>query len=125
MTFAIQFVNQYFLLLVPLVLLAVGALFLVHLRRSRRWWLVWGVCATLIVGTLLWLRSPPATITQFRRAGTENGETLNLQGPASDAVVSQVSEVFAPGTLADIRAAIGSSGSKPTLVELYTDFGLG
>jgi thiol:disulfide interchange protein len=110
----LQFLNQYGLLLLPLGLLAFGAIVLIRKRSSRKWWLTWvGLAALLAVGFFS-LRTPAATLTYFQPSD-----------PDSPDPVVQVSEVHQFADPEALRSFLATSGGKPTLVDFYTDFGVG
>jgi thiol:disulfide interchange protein len=107
-----QFLNQYVLLLLPILLLVAWAAWLAAHRGSRKWWVVWlCLCVGLFAG-IRTVRTPAATLTFFGTA--EKGEAPGQEGP-------QVLQFTRPQ---DVRKAIANSGGKPTLVEVYADFGV-
>lgn len=108
----LQFVNQYSFLFVCAAVLIGATVYLRRRQVSRGWWGVWGMMALANVGVVMMLPTPAARLSygdlgSARYAGSEN--FLNLSGPES------ISEI----------KAILVEGKRPTLVEFYSDFGLG
>jgi len=111
MTQVIQWLNGYALLWVPIIVAAGTALVLV-IRRSRvRWWAAWvaGVLGFAQGASLL--RSADGTVVE------------NTQGDEGPPVVWRQSLEW--NSADSVEQTIRASGGRPTLVELYTDFGLG
>lgn len=111
MTHAIQWLNGYALLWVPIVVAAGTALVLV-IRRSRvRWWAAWvaGVLGFVLGAPLL--RSAEGTVVE---------NTTGDEGPPI--VLGQSLEWDSADS---VEQTVRASGGRPTLVEFYTDFGFG
>jgi hypothetical protein len=135
----LQFLNQYFLVLLPAAVLAGCGVGLVLRRPRWGWWAAWAVLCLATGGGLLALRTPAATLTAFRAAGP--AATLIAFRPAQPAEATPGdagTELVAAGesliriddtpqlnSVAEIRGFLADSGGKPTLVEFYTDYGLG
>jgi hypothetical protein len=120
----VQFLNQYsFLFLMALILIG-GTLFLRRKQASRRWWGVWGAFALANVGVVAMLPTAAA-----RLSGREVAP-LASQAAGSSPINDAVPEEFIanlpsyPESVADIEAMLATA-ERPTLVEFYSDFGLG
>src|SRR5262245_13748755 len=120
MAAGVQFLNQYFLLWAPLLFLGSAALILFVCRASRRWWLAWGAALVAAAATLFSLRTSSGTLSHYAVVGGEAGQAedqaLNIE---------IIRELFDPKSIEEIEAALATSDGKPTLVEFYTDVGLG
>jgi hypothetical protein len=110
----LQFLNGYGLILIPAIL-ALGAAALLIYRRSRfRWWAAWAAGVTGSVAGLLILPTASGTVI--------------AAVPDSDADASgmvQMRDSLEWDSAESIEKAILASDGKPTLVEFYTDFGIG
>jgi thiol:disulfide interchange protein len=107
-----QFLNRYVLLLLPAVLLGAWVVLLVLKRYSWKAWSAWAAsCAALLLGLLL-LRTPGVTVIAARP------EALQDAGAASHTIP----EFSSPE---EIRRVLESSHGRPTLVDFYTDYGMG
>jgi hypothetical protein len=111
MTDLIQWLNGYALLWIPVVV-AAGTAALLVVRRSRvRWWGAWVVALLGTAQGAALLRSADGTVVQ------------TVPAPDGSLFVSRESLEW---TSADsIERAVRASGGRPTLVEFYTDYGLG
>jgi hypothetical protein len=101
------------------IFFAAGALWLaaavplVRWRPRPRWWAAWGAGGPALGLALFFgLRSPPATLT----VGPDPGASDAAAAPA-------LAGEFVPASVDDIRRRIASAG-RPTLVEIFSDFGL-
>lgn len=109
----IQLLNGYGLIWIP-ALVAIVAVAILAIRRSRlRWWALWTAC---VIGVGFGLAILPTA------AGTEitpTGDDLEAGGLAGthDAIDWQSAD--------SIENALRASNGKPTLVEFYTDYGIG
>ena len=118
-----QFINQYSLVWLYLLLLAMTAVFLHNRRTWHRWRLFWGWGLFAIVALFFSLRTPQATLSQFqpKSSSTElaspNSLNHSISVPTQDALSFE--------TVDEIEAAIHSNDGRPTLVEFYSDFGIG
>ncbi len=122
----LQFLNAYFLVLVPLALMTGIALLLFLRRAPRRWWIVWGGSTVWVVAILLSLRTSAASVSQFQANDAERRPT-NTADQAQDTeaeLLPGTPDVSDPQTPDEVRSAIASSTGKPTLVEFYTDYGI-
>jgi hypothetical protein len=98
-----QWVHQHDALLVLALALAVSlAMLLRYLRRSARHWVAWGVAAGLGVAAALAARTPAASLSGHAPAAYEELSVASVE---------------------DVRALLGRGG-KPTLVEVYSDYGV-
>jgi hypothetical protein len=126
MSSVVQFLNGYFLVVVPLGLLAGIALLMAVRRVSQRWWIVWCGCGLLVAAGLFSLRTAAATVSHVESGDQAlapvDGDSSLLIRPATDfPLVTLESE---PRTADEIRTLIATSNGKPTLVEFHTDYGL-
>jgi thiol:disulfide interchange protein len=113
MSALLQFLNRYALLLLPAVLLGAGAVLLVVKRCSWKGWLAWTAsCAALLLGLYL-LRTPAVTVFAAQPA---------LQPAAAGSSRQDIAELTSPE---EIRRLLASSHGRPTLVDFYTDYGIG
>jgi hypothetical protein len=108
----IQLLNGYGLIWIP-SLAALIALTVLLVRRSRiRWWAAWTAC---VVGVGLGLSVLPTA------AGTE----ITPASDDSEAGVPATHEAIDWQSADSIENAVRASNGKPTLVEFYTDYGIG
>jgi hypothetical protein len=109
----IQFLNGYGLIWIP-SLAALIALTVLLIRRSRvRWWALWTTC---VVGVGLGLSVLPTA------AGTE----ITPAGVGSEGgTIAATHEAIDWQSADSIENAVRASNGKPTLVEFYTDYGIG
>jgi hypothetical protein len=109
--------HQHDLMLLIAALLVITSIVLLHHRRSRLLWCVAAALGVSLVVAAIVLRTPSASITEHRR--TENELTA-----ADDFRQGLVrNEETQLGSIEQIEALL-ASGDKPTLVELYADYGL-
>jgi hypothetical protein len=121
-----QLLNRYLLLTLPLLVLAGWAVVLMVRRARRRWWLAWGGLGVVLVAGFFSLRTPAATVTEFRPAPSPAVEEAATETPSAESLAALVKVGETPPftSAEEIRRFIASSGGKPTLVDFYTDFGL-
>jgi hypothetical protein len=123
MASVLQFINQYSLVWLYLLLLIMTAAFLHKRRTWRRWPLFWG-WGFLSTGALIFaLRTPQATLSQFQ----PKSSSTELASPNSlnDSISAPIQDTLSFETMDEIEAAIISNDGRPTLVEFYSDFGIG
>src|SRR5262245_2934669 len=114
-----QWVHQHNLLL--LCAAAVGGsglLLLVFRWRSPRLWLLWSGVTASCVAALLSLRTPAASVSEHTDPGPA---AASPEGMAPAAALS-----YSEPDLKTVEAIDGliAAGAKPTLVEVYSDWGL-
>ncbi|HEV3143144.1 MAG TPA: hypothetical protein VGZ47_04590, partial [Gemmataceae bacterium] len=83
--------------------------------RSIWMWFVWFAITGLSVGALFMLRTPAASVTEH---GAQGVEIIGYEGWT----IGDIKFASAPNSLAEIEELIGKGG-KPTLVEIYADWG--
>ena len=111
-----QWVHQHDALLLLVLVLGVSfALILSYRRRSVRLWTVWAVAAGLGTSAAFAIRTPAASLS----------EHIVPEDPTPDASPTTRSTYEEPTlkSVEDIRSLLGRGG-KPTLVEIYADFGV-
>jgi phosphoglycerol transferase MdoB-like AlkP superfamily enzyme len=117
-----QWIHQHdFLLLVCALLL--GSLFVLSWFRlwTKRTLIVWSGLAALAVVVLLGLRTPAATVSEVSgEPATANASTKT--NTTNSAVATERELTFS--SMEAIEAYL-QRGEKPTLVEFYSDFGIG
>ena len=126
----LQLARQHNIPIFVLATIVVTALVLRRIRSSRPWWLLWGGYSAAACGLLLTLRTPAATLT-FHDAVPTFHDSKSAQDPLSpnepapfpNTIESNI-QVVQPilKTVEDIKRFLGS-GDRPTLVEVYSDFG--
>jgi hypothetical protein len=110
----IQFLNGYGIVLIWGLLACLSMLLLVRRRSRVRWWAVWtaGIAATF--SGLFLLRTADSTVLAAVPANGDDASGMVL-----------VRESLDLDSAESIEKAILASDGKPTLVEFYTDFGIG
>ena len=112
-------------ILIALVFLVVGgAAFLWYRRLGSKWWKLWACYSLVAAGLLVSLHTPAATLTDhFTPRGSAEGNSS--VGPLADksAPGSWQPREFEPKTVEEIQDLL-RTGGKPTLVEVYSDYGL-
>jgi hypothetical protein len=112
-----QWLHQHEVLIVLALVLGVGLGLLVRYRSwSVRWWAAWSATAGLGVLATVALRTPPASLSEH------NSVDLAQQGVPLEAVFAHDTPDFE--SVEDIRTLLASA-EKPTLVEIYADYGFG
>ena len=110
-----QWLHQHEILLVCAALILLVTIVLILRWRSIWMWLVWFAISGMSVGALVALRTPAATVSEYRGPDTEilaydiQGSTLAHIEPT-------------PKTVEEIEKLVGQPG-KPTLLEIYADYG--
>jgi hypothetical protein len=114
-----QWVHQHDLLLVCAAVVGGAGLVLVYCRPKLRWWLAWLGLATACSVAGLALRTPAATLYEH----PESPSTASL--PTETTAMMPPAESSEPdlSSVEAVEEAIAGAG-KPTLVEVYADFGL-
>ena len=107
----LQFINLNGLLLLGGGSLLVAAGWLACRRASWRGWAAWAATGAALVGVLIYLRTPPATLRILQPATAPDGPSLLLE------------DVLTFESPAAIRRFIAASGGRPTLVDVYADYG--
>ena len=116
-----QWLHQHDILIIISVILLGSALFLSWQKRwTKRNRIIWGTGVLLGVAATFALRTPSISIT-----GTSPSINIanayapsDLTPPSATAVENPVSE-----SIEEIEALV-QEGDKPTLVEIYSDFGI-
>ena len=110
----LQFLNGYGIVLIWGLLAFLSLLLLVRRRSRVRWWAVWtaGIAATFT--GLFFLRSADSTVIAAVPANADDASGMTL-----------VRDSLEWDSAESIEKAILASDAKPTLVEFYTDFGIG
>jgi hypothetical protein len=113
MPHVIQFLNGYGLIWIP-GLAALVTLTILVLRRSRvRWWALWMTCVAGVGMSLSILPTAAGTeitpSTQISEDGEPTGTFESIEWQSADS----------------IENTVRASNGKPTLVEFYTDYGIG
>lgn len=111
-----QWVHQHDALLAVSVALGFGLAALVRFRpRSVRVWALWAVAVGLgVIGSVA-VRTPAASLSEHAVWGDEHA-------PDPDAPRRMAYQELQLGTVDDVRAML-RQGGKPTLVEVYSDWG--
>lgn len=119
----LQLARQHNIPIFVLATIAVTALVLRRIRSSRPWWLLWGGYSAAACGLLLTLRTPAATLTFHDSKPVQGSLSPNEPAPFPNTIESNM-QVVQPilKTVEDIKGFLGS-GDRPTLVEVYSDFG--
>ena len=120
MTPILQFVNQYSFLLVCAAGLIAAAVYLRRRQAARGGWGVWGMVAVANVGVVMMLPTPAVRLSD----GEPGRETAGDFGSAGDAASQGFVNTWGPESISEIKAIL-AEGKRPTLVEFYSDFGLG
>jgi hypothetical protein len=111
---ALQFLNGYGIILIWGVVVF-STYFLLIRRRSRiRWWTVWTAAVAATFTGLVLLRTADSTVIA---AVPTDAEYESGMIPTRDYVEWDSPE--------SIEKSVLASDGKPTLVEFYTDFGVG
>jgi predicted membrane metal-binding protein len=116
-----QWLHQHDILIIISVILLGSALFLSWQQKwTKRNRIIWGTGVLLGAASIFALRTPSVSIV-----GTPTNINVanayapsDLTPPSATAVANPVSE-----SIAEIEALI-QDGDKPTLVEIYSDFGI-
>jgi hypothetical protein len=114
-----QWVHQHDLLLVGAAVITVTGLLLVLRRPNLRWWLAWfGMTAacSFIFATL----RTPATSLYVHAENAALSNSSAAEGGILDMVGYSEPDL---GSIEAIESALAQS-EKPTLIEIYSDFGL-
>jgi hypothetical protein len=107
-----QWLHQHDLLLLGLGIIAATGLLPLLRRRSPRAWLLWLGVTGLTLAGLFSLRTSNASVTEH-------------DGPAPEALEAQL--LYMEPDLKSVEAIeqLLADGKKPTLVEVYSDYGIG
>jgi hypothetical protein len=111
-----QWAHQHNLLLLGVSLIAITGLLPVLRRRSLRMWLLWLGFTGLIAAGLFSLRTSNASVTEHAQPAPADSE---LQQP-------ETAVLYTEPDLKSVEAIehFLAEGGKPTLVEIYSDFGI-
>ncbi|HKA08122.1 MAG TPA: hypothetical protein VKD71_12760 [Gemmataceae bacterium] len=111
---AFQFLNGYGIVLIWGLLACLSLLLLVRRRSRMRWWAAWtaGIAGTL--SGLFLLRTADSTVIAAVPTNDDDASGMTL-----------VRDSLEWDSAESIEKAILASDGKPTLVEFYTDFGIG
>jgi len=110
-----QWLHQHDLVLLGLGIIAVTGLLPLLGRRSPRSWLLWLCITVLTLAGLFSLRTSDASVTEHA-------------GPAPEALETQLTQLLYSEPDLKLVEAIEqmlADGKKPTLVEVYSDYGIG
>ena len=111
-----EWVHQHSFLLLLMAVLGGTAIVLLVKRRPYWLWSVWVGLALTAAGTVFLLRTPAASVSEhLPQPAIEGKKTASL--PAYHELVGLDSEEQIEALLA--------AGPKPTLVEVYVDYGFG
>lgn len=113
-----QWIHQHDLLLLCVAIVGASGMVLVFRWRSLHLWLIWLGLAGISLAGLLALRTPAATLSEHREA---SDATSGLG--ANDSLQATESSEPVLGSVEAIEKLI-AGGGKPTLVEVYADFGV-
>jgi hypothetical protein len=107
-----------------ILLLCVALIFAITLALILRWraiwmWFVWFVVCGASVSALVMLRTSAASVSEYREPEME---TITWNGQEILGIKLAYSEP-APNSVEEIEKLVGKVG-KPTLVEIYADWGL-
>ena len=118
-----QFLNQYALLLLPILIMTAWATALIIRRSAFRRWLPWVGVWIVLLAAASYLRTPASTVTSFQPSASETDDLLRLQDRVESLhLIREVRPFTSPE---EIRGFLAASRGKPTLVDFYTDFGFG
>ena len=119
-----QWVHQHNLLLLCAAVVAGTGVLLAFRWRSLRLWLAWLSLAGISLATLLTLRTPAASLTEHRPAA--DVESVPFAAADHESIVSSGATEYSQPDLESVAAIekMLASGGKPTLVEVYADYGL-
>ena len=119
-----QWVHQHNLLLLCATIVGGTSVLLAFRWRSLRLWLAWLSLVGISLTTLLALRTPAASLSEHREAG--DGATVSFAATDHGANVSFWATEYREFDLGSVEAIekIIATGGKPTLVEVYADYGL-
>jgi hypothetical protein len=110
-----QWVHQHDALLLMILVLGVSfALLLAYRRRSVRLWSVWVIAAGLGTSAALAIRTPAASLSEHTVPADDTAPAPTTASTYEEPTVKSVE---------DIRSLL-AKGGKPTLVEIYSDFGI-
>jgi hypothetical protein len=113
MSVVLQLANQYFLIWIP-SLVFTGAAITMFLRKvSRPWWIAWAAGLAAVSAVMFTLRTPAATLLHRGQPGQNQRTVAAAQEPVDLSSVE------------GIEKALITADGRPTLVEFYTDYGLG
>lgn len=124
----IQFLNQHALLLLGGGIVVVFALVLLLRRARRRWWGAWAVVCLALGSGFFYLRTPAATLYSppTQTEWVEYTPEEALAGPEALGVGDLFGhEASTLESVEAIQGLIAASGGKPTLVDVYADYGFG
>ena len=114
MVHVLQFLNGYGIILMWGIVVY-STFYLLIRRRSRiRWWTVWTTAVAATFTGLFFLRTADSTV--IAAVPTDDGNESGMI-PTRDYVGWDSAE--------SIEKSVLASDGKPTLVEFYTDFGIG
>jgi len=110
----LQFLNGYGIVLIWGLLACLSLLLLIRHRSRVRWWALWtaGIAGTL--SGLFLLRTADSTVIAAVPTDANDASGMSL-----------VRDSLEWDSAESIEKAILASDGKPTLVEFYTDFGIG
>jgi hypothetical protein len=111
-------VHQHSVLLAGGALVGLLTLLLVSHRRTLRHWLIWSVAVGTYAAVVFLLRTPAASISEHH----EPTVAANSRPTGLPPVASRVKDEVELASVEAIREMLGTGG-KPTLVELYVDYG--
>ena len=120
----VQFLNQYSFLFLMALILVGGTLYLRWRQASRQWWGVWGVFALANVGVVALLPTPAATLSgrELAPLASQAAESSPINDAVPEEIIANLPHY--PQSVAEIEAMLAAD-ERPTLVEFYSDFGLG
>jgi hypothetical protein len=109
-----QFLNGYGIIVIWGVVVSATFLLLICRRSRKRWWTAWTTAVAATFTGLFLLRTADTTVIAAvpTDAGGESGMIPTLNYVEWDSAES-------------IEKTVLASDGKPTLVEFYTDFGIG
>ncbi|HLW64564.1 MAG TPA: hypothetical protein VKS79_04530 [Gemmataceae bacterium] len=113
-----QWLHQHEILLACAALVLFVTVILILRWRSIWMWLVWFAISGMSVGALMVLRTPAATVSEYRGPETEH---ISYEGLNVQSITFAYSEP-APKSVEEIEKLVGQVG-KPTLLEIYADYG--
>jgi hypothetical protein len=117
-----QWIHQHSFLLLVCALLLAGLIIISWFRLwTRRTLMIWGSAAVLAAVLLLGLRTPPATVSEVLNEPIAD-DALDKTSVMNSAAPTDRSLDFSS---AEAIGAYLQEGKKPTLVEFYSDFGIG
>jgi hypothetical protein len=111
-----QWLHQHEILLLCAALILFVTVVLILRWRSIWMWVVWFAISGMSVGALMALRTPAASVSEYGGPDTEIF-AYNIQ----DFTLAQIEPT--PKSVEEIEKLVGQVG-KPTLLEVYADWGL-